>query len=465
MTEDEVATKDVIALHKQGLTSPEIAARLNVSPQLVRAYLRRAGFKPITIVEEKDIIALHNEGLSPSEIALRVNTSPQYITRCLRDAGLKPHPHPVWREAKERIRDMLTLHEEGLSANEIAETLDLSPVTVRKRLREAGLAPQPGAEEARNTLRELDEIVRLGKQHVPRHEIAKRIGSTWPLVAEALEKTSVKPVWPACEELGTWASSLLPIVDEIKKAHPDSEPILRKVNQLEKELGAIIDATWTVQHRLPFKEKEAEKERWCIAPISQAIKSNLVDYIEPLKECVKQLDVAKLPKKIEQAETCVYNLTDAMSRTVSHIPEVQEAMTKERPKTATVHSSEEELSEMSADHELLLHFGAEEFCSPGLVLSEARARATPCTCFTYKDRHYCWSKGVIGLLKPEQQEVYCVAGKEYKAQPRLVERFTSFAEAAEAAHKKIEAMPKGRERLETWLTAMGEELSKRGITV
>lgn len=125
----------------------------------------------------------------------------------------------------------------------------------------------------------------------------------------------------------------------------------------------------------------------------------------------------------------------------------------------------EELSEMSADHELLLHFGAEEFCSPGLVLSEARAKATPCTCFTYRDRHYCWSKGVIGLLKPEQQEVYCAAGKEYKPQPRLVERYTSFAEAAEEAHKKIEAMPKGGERLEAWLTAMGEELSKRGIAV
>ena len=40
-----------------------------------------------------------------------------------------------------------------------------------------------------------------------------------------------------------------------------------------------------------------------------------------------------------------------------------------------------------------------------------------------------------------------------------------FAEAAEAAHKKIESMPKGMPRLEAWLGAMGQELSKRAIEV
>ena len=120
---------------------------------------------------------------------------------------------------------------------------------------------------------------------------------------------------------------------------------------------------------------------------------------------------------------------------------------------------------MPSDHELLLHFGAEELCSPGLVINEARARASPCTCFTYKKKDFCWSRGVIGMLKQEQEEIYCVAGKTYKAQPKLTQRYTRFAEAAEEAHKKIELMPKGRERLETWLTAMGEELSKRGVEI
>ena len=118
-----------------------------------------------------------------------------------------------------------------------------------------------------------------------------------------------------------------------------------------------------------------------------------------------------------------------------------------------------------SDHELLLHFGVEELASPGVVLDEARARATPCGCFTYKGKDLCWSKGIIGMLSQPQQDIYCVVGKTYKAQPALTRRYVTFAEAAEEAHKKIEAMPRGVERLEVWLSAMGEELSKRGIEV
>lgn len=122
-------------------------------------------------------------------------------------------------------------------------------------------------------------------------------------------------------------------------------------------------------------------------------------------------------------------------------------------------------SGMPSDHELLLHFGIEEVGSPGVVLDEATARATPCSCFLYKGKDMCWSKGIIGLLTQDQENIYCVAGKAYKAQPALTDRYTKFAEAAKEAHKKIEAMPKGTERLETWLEEMGKELSSRGIEV
>ena len=120
---------------------------------------------------------------------------------------------------------------------------------------------------------------------------------------------------------------------------------------------------------------------------------------------------------------------------------------------------------MPSDHELLLHFGIEEVSSPAIILDEATARATPCSCFTYKGKDLCWSRAAIGLLKQEQLGVYCVAGKGYKEQPKLVERYTRFATAAERAHKEIESMPKGRERLEAWLSAMGRELSKEGIEI
>ncbi len=123
------------------------------------------------------------------------------------------------------------------------------------------------------------------------------------------------------------------------------------------------------------------------------------------------------------------------------------------------------LEETPSTPELLLHFGIEEAGSPGAILDEATAKASPCSCFTYKGKDMCWSKGIVGLLAQDQQEVYCVAGKTYKAQPALTERYERFAAAAEEAHKKIEMMPKGMPRLEAWLGAMGEELTKKGIEI
>lgn len=322
-----VPIEDIIALHKKGLPPAEIAARLKTTYYAVQSKLYRAGFtphppaprvpkRPPPVVEQEEIVALHKVGLSPSEIGARLDVSHGLIRMRLLRAGLKPNPHPVWGEAKERIGDIVGLHREGFTPGQIAKRLGLSDGLVRKRLREAELAPEASAEEVTNTLRGLEEIIGLAKESVPRYEIAKRTGSAWPLVAEALEGSSVRSVVPACGEITAWLLSLLPIIDEIKEAHPNTEAIVKKVDELEKELVAISDAAWTVEHRLPWKGKEAEEERWCVADISQAVGSNL-DYMEALKGCVKQLDIAKLPRPLEQADTCIKNITTVLTGAIS----------------------------------------------------------------------------------------------------------------------------------------------------
>jgi len=101
--------------------------------------------------------------------------------------------------------------------------------------------------------------------------------------------------------------------------------------------------------------------------------------------------------------------------------------------------------------------------SPGIVINEERAKATPCKCFTYKGKDYCYSPGIIGMLEAGQVPTYCPT-KAYEVRPGIKQRFEEFAEAAEAAHKKIEEIPKG-ERLVPWLTEMGKELRAKGIEV
>jgi hypothetical protein len=115
-------------------------------------------------------------------------------------------------------------------------------------------------------------------------------------------------------------------------------------------------------------------------------------------------------------------------------------------------------------HGLLLHFTEHEMLGSALILDEAKVKANPCNCFSYKERDYCFAgHGAIGLLSTEQQEL-CKAGKVYKVKPGLKQRFQKFSEAASAAKKRIQEVPKG-ERLGPWLHAMGEELAQRGVQV
>ena len=92
-----------------------------------------------------------------------------------------------------------------------------------------------------------------------------------------------------------------------------------------------------------------------------------------------------------------------------------------------------------ADRGMLLHFSEHAIEGAGLVVNEARARATPCNCFSYKGRDYCFSKGIIGMMSstenPEQIAEYCKVGKTYEVKPGIKERFEKFAGAAEEAHK------------------------------
>jgi len=118
--------------------------------------------------------------------------------------------------------------------------------------------------------------------------------------------------------------------------------------------------------------------------------------------------------------------------------------------------------EEKKDHKLLMDMTVEEMGSPGIVVNPDLAARTPCKCYAV-DGELCFSKGIIGTLSKAQVQAYCPT-KEILTEGGIVERVKKFREAAAEAHKKIEAIPKGS-RLEPWLSAMGEELRKRGIEV
>lgn len=119
--------------------------------------------------------------------------------------------------------------------------------------------------------------------------------------------------------------------------------------------------------------------------------------------------------------------------------------------------------EKHEDHKMLLDLTVEEMGSPGIVVNADVAARTGCRCYQVDETLMCFSKGIIGTLSKPQVEAYCPT-KEVLKEGGLVERVKKFKEAAAAAKAKIASIPKG-EKLEPWLTAIGEELRKRGIEV
>jgi hypothetical protein len=111
----------------------------------------------------------------------------------------------------------------------------------------------------------------------------------------------------------------------------------------------------------------------------------------------------------------------------------------------------------------ILDAAVESLGSPGLVVHPEIAGKTKCKCYKVDDTLMCFQRGIIGTLSKPQVEAYC-KDKEIITEGGLVERVKKFKEAAKAAQERIANIPKG-ERLHPWLTAMGEELSKRGISV
>jgi hypothetical protein len=109
----------------------------------------------------------------------------------------------------------------------------------------------------------------------------------------------------------------------------------------------------------------------------------------------------------------------------------------------------------------MAHMNTEE--SPGIVVYPDIAKASPCKCAKVDGSELCFSPGIIGAMDEGQKELYCNPKTTFKS-PALIQRLKIFKQAVKAAQKKVKDIPKG-ERLEPWLAAMSEELTKRAIKV
>ena len=121
--------------------------------------------------------------------------------------------------------------------------------------------------------------------------------------------------------------------------------------------------------------------------------------------------------------------------------------------------------ERLGEENLLLHSVPYINGSPGLVVDEARARATPCRCVEYSpNKRLCWSRGIIGALTDEQEQTFCSAIYDIN-RPGTVERMRKWQESVDTCKGELARIPEasGQERVTTWLQCMSRELTSRGV--
>lgn len=111
---------------------------------------------------------------------------------------------------------------------------------------------------------------------------------------------------------------------------------------------------------------------------------------------------------------------------------------------------------------LLLNSIPYAYGSPGIVVDETLAKATPCRYIEYKPgKRLAFSKGIVGALSDEQEEIYCPEWIKLNS-PGMERRLANWMESVDTCKAEIAEIPKG-ERLEPWLSCMSRELKTVGI--
>lgn len=123
----------------------------------------------------------------------------------------------------------------------------------------------------------------------------------------------------------------------------------------------------------------------------------------------------------------------------------------------------EAVAERLKEDAVITHILEHEATGAGRVIDAAKAKATPCKCFTYDSDMYAWSPGVLGLISskknPEQYREFCALGC-IPAGAGAEERFRKIKGAIGEAHKEWEA--KGGD-LKEWWEIVGKKMEEKRI--
>ncbi|MFH1560074.1 MAG: helix-turn-helix domain-containing protein [Chloroflexota bacterium] len=152
------------------------------------------------VARRHEVLRLHAQGLTPQEIAPRVGVTGVRVGQILREEGIELRPREALTEreikAQRRRQEIVAAHHRGLTPREIADQMEVSLPLVYRGLAEAGLRPNVAAEVARakaESGERLQQMLQLRQAGVSGAEIARRLGISEPRVVQLLKEFRAPP--------------------------------------------------------------------------------------------------------------------------------------------------------------------------------------------------------------------------------------------------------------------------------
>jgi DNA-binding CsgD family transcriptional regulator/uncharacterized protein (DUF433 family) len=322
---------EALRMHREGRSNFEIAEHFGVTPRYVGQVLRARGVRqprgsPARIPKE-EVARLHHEGMHPRDIAGHLGASEVRVGQILRELGLDPvGGRATLEERHRRIQgQVLELHRQGLTPQEIAAQVNIAYTRVYGILREADLAPNVSREtlEARREAqRRHAEIIRMHQEGMTLGQIGLQFGISHQAVSRHLQAvrrtTTAGPAAPGTpipigqlrdrsREFEDRAYALLPLAHSLwwDQSEDNIRLVEMALTNLWNEAGEYVaQSFWWEGPRVVWMSEES---RWRVAFVRDRL-GRAIEELETLRVCLAQMELAQetaLPRLIEQARGCI----------------------------------------------------------------------------------------------------------------------------------------------------------------
>lgn len=142
--------------------------------------------------DKQQALVFARRGMSASAIARRIGMTPKTVMRYMRQAGIPVRPRGRWMADKEKVLELIR---QGVSAREISQRIGMSHSQVRNYMHAAGVPVARRPPRVKLTEETKQQVLEFARRGMVLREIAERTGVSRPVVTGLVRAAGI-PVRP-----------------------------------------------------------------------------------------------------------------------------------------------------------------------------------------------------------------------------------------------------------------------------